>query len=262
MLVGSKFRSSSYYTHSNRFLVVYNGKGMTPVCFKIASRLIGPSTNIFHCYLNWLLRGHANSDFTKLETWKFKNPQFWHILLYYPSLVSQNFFFAAVSYISSHCVNPLSKVLMNRRSMGHMVLTFLGPYGPFLRHYLLTHNYQRHGTFAPLFGNGFYYRPRSEGDNALGSVCPSVRLSVWVYPGHIIRMSVCLSVCPSVCLSVCLRSHAWTVWLNYREFLSKRWQLHVRKKLSVCLWSVGVCDQGSAQRSIGVLIWIRVLAPI
>ncbi len=27
------------------FLVVYNGKGMTPVCFKIASRLIRPSTH-------------------------------------------------------------------------------------------------------------------------------------------------------------------------------------------------------------------------
>ncbi len=27
-----------------RYLVVYNGKGMTPVCFKIASRFIRPST--------------------------------------------------------------------------------------------------------------------------------------------------------------------------------------------------------------------------
>ena len=40
--------------------------------------------------------------------------------------------------------------------------------------------------------------------------------------------SVRLSVCPSVRLFALSR-------LNYREFLSKTWQLHVRKKLSVCL---------------------------
>ncbi len=34
-----------------------------------------------------LLRGHANSDFNNLETSKFENPQFWHILLYCPYLV-------------------------------------------------------------------------------------------------------------------------------------------------------------------------------
>ena len=41
-----------------------------------------------------------------------------------------------------------------------------------------------------------YYRPRSGGDNALGSVRPSVSLSV----------------CLSVCVSLCVHSHAWTVW--------------------------------------------------
>ncbi len=37
-------------------------------------------------FLGQTLRGHANSDFTKLETSKINKPQFWHILLYYPSL--------------------------------------------------------------------------------------------------------------------------------------------------------------------------------
>ena len=64
---------------------------------------------------NGLLRGHANSDFTKLETSKIKNPSsdiYYCTSLNFPpkSLsmkISGEFFFAAISYISSHCIYPL-----------------------------------------------------------------------------------------------------------------------------------------------------------
>ncbi len=42
--------------------------------------------------------------------------------------------------------------------------------------------------FGISAGRTTFYRPRSEGDNVLGSVRPSVRPSVWVYPGQRSRL--------------------------------------------------------------------------
>ena len=116
------------------------------------------------------------------------------------------------------------------------------------------------------------------GDNALGSICPSVRPFVCALTDEpfdlrpslsttkqgdnrlvasvrpFVRVSVCLSVLSCLkeqrrviisprCLSVFRLSRADAVdrflikkaITDYPEVLSKTWQLHVHKKLSVCL---------------------------
>ncbi len=102
------------------------------------------------------------------------------------------------------------------------------------------------------------YRPSSfldQGDKVHGcvhpSVCPfvrpsiclSVHLSVCALTAELYTVFVCLSVCQFV--FYCIQSGQFSYLpihlacsgqlRNYREFLSKRWQLHVAKKLSVCL---------------------------
>ncbi len=52
-----------------------------------------------------------------------------------------------------------------------------------------------------------YYRPQSEGDNALGSIRPSVRLSVCALAAEPFDLRRALGVITSLrCLSVCLLS--------------------------------------------------------
>ncbi len=47
-------------------------------CHKVYQRMVVGYCEIPHC-----LRGSDNSDFTSLETLKFKNPSFQHISMYY-----------------------------------------------------------------------------------------------------------------------------------------------------------------------------------